>query len=203
VTHSAADDASLSLPSRADRGGYVIAAVRGDLGIASAPAVRGQLRSLLRAASHLIIDLSAVENADASGLAVLVGSGRRARLLGGSLRLAAPSPEVARVISATGLNQHLDIFPTVRAAITGHPRLPEAIFPSAAVPARGRIDGVIAGGATQSTMPAIDLATARAGQGSVDRNANGWGRDSRASGSAMASSSQVRGREKRNQSATG
>jgi len=50
-----------------------------------------------------------------------VGSGHRARLLGGSLRLAAPSPEVARVLSATGINKHLDIFPTVRAAITGQP----------------------------------------------------------------------------------
>jgi anti-anti-sigma factor len=168
VTHPAAHDTSLRLISPTDRGGYVIAALSGELGIASAPALREQLVSLLRAASHLIIDLSAVEHADASGLAVLVGSRRRARLLGGSLRLAAPSQEVARVLSATGLNQHLDIFPTVRAAITGQPRLPEAIFPSATVPARGhRIDGVIAGGATQSAMPVIDLATARAGQGLI------------------------------------
>ena len=169
VTHSAAhDDASLSLTTRAYRGAYVIAALSGELGIASAPALREQLRSLLRAASHLVIDLSAVEHADASGLAVLVGSGRRARLLGGSLRLAAPSPEVARVLSATGLNQHLDTFPAVRAAVIGQPRLPDAIFPSATVPAHGhRIDGVIAGGATQSAMPVIDLATARAGQGLI------------------------------------
>jgi anti-anti-sigma factor len=146
VTHSAAhDDASLRLTSRTNRSGYVIIALRGDLGIASAPALREQLLNLLRAVSHLIIDLSAVERADASGLAVLVGSGRRARLLGGSLRLAAPSPGVARVLSATGMNQHLDIFPTVRTAITGQPGLSEAIFPSANVPARGRIDGVIAG----------------------------------------------------------
>ena len=157
VTHSAAHDASLSLTSRTDRGGYVIAALSGELGIASAPALREQLLSLLRAASQLIIDLSAVEHADASGLAVLVGSRRRARLLGGSLRLAAPSPEVARVLSATGMNQHLDIFPTVRAAITGQPRLPDAIFPPATVPARGRIDGVLAGGATQSAISTIDL----------------------------------------------
>jgi anti-anti-sigma factor len=119
MTHSRAHDASLGLTLPTDRGGYVIIALSGELGIASAPALREQLRSLLRAASHLIIDLSAVEHADASGLAVLVGSGRRARLLGGSLRLAAPSPEVARVVSATGMNQHLDIFPTVRAAVTG------------------------------------------------------------------------------------
>jgi anti-sigma B factor antagonist len=168
VTHSAADETSLSLISRTDRGGYVIAALSGELGIGSAPALREQLLSLLRAASHLIIDLSAVEHADASGLAVLVGSGHRARLLGGSLRLAAPSPEVVRVLSATGMNRYLDIFPTIRAAITGQPRLPEAIFPSATVLARGhRIDGALAGAATQPATPAIDLATARAGQGLI------------------------------------
>jgi anti-sigma B factor antagonist len=139
VTHSAAHEPGLSLTSRTNRGGYVIAALSGDLGIASAPALREQLLSLLRAASHLIIDLSAVEHADANGLAVLVGSGRRARLLGGSLRLAAPSPEVARVLSATGMSRHLDIFPTIQAATTGQPRLPGPIFP--AVPYAQRPSG--------------------------------------------------------------
>jgi anti-sigma B factor antagonist len=166
VTHSAADDASLSLTSRTDRGGYVIATLSGELGIASASALREQLVSLLRpAASQLIIDLSAVEHADASGLAVLVGSGHRARLLGGFLRLAAPSPEAARVLSATGLNRHLDIFPTVQAAITGQPRLPDAVFPSATFPARGhRIDAAHAGAAAHPAMPAVDPAAARAGR---------------------------------------
>ena len=156
MAHSAAHEASLRFTSPTDRGGYAIAALSGDLGIASAPALHEQLRSLLRAASQLIIDLSAVEHADARGLAVLVGSGYRARLLGGSLRLAAPSPEVARILSATGMNKHLDIFPTVRAAITGQPRQPEAIFPPAAVPARGhRTDAATAGVAAQSARPTL------------------------------------------------
>ena len=142
VTISGAHQASLSFPCRANRGGYVIAVFSGELGIASAPALREQLFDLLRAASHLILD-------------------RRARLLGGSLRLAAPSPEEARVLSATGMNQQLTIFPTVRAAITGQPTLPELIFPAGTVPARGRFDGVIASGAAQPARPAIDLATPR------------------------------------------
>jgi anti-anti-sigma factor len=141
MTYFAAHEASLSLPCRADRGGYVIAELSGELSIASAPALREQLIDLLRAASHLILDLSTVEHADASGLAVLVGSRRRARLLGGSLRLAAPSPEVARVLAATGMDQHLNIYPTVRAAITGQPELPEVIYPSATVPATGHHPG--------------------------------------------------------------
>jgi anti-sigma B factor antagonist len=164
MTYPAAHDTSLRVTSPTDRGGYVIAALSGELGLASVPALREQLVSLLRAASHLIIDLSAVEHVDASGLAVLVGSRRRARLLGGSLRLAAPSPEVARVLSATGMNQHFEIFPTVRAAITGQPRLPEMIFPSATVRAYGhRIDGVAADAAAQSAMSVNDRATAGAG----------------------------------------
>ncbi len=120
MIHLAAHDAGLSLTSRTERGGRVIATLRGDLCIASAPVLREHLRSLLRpASSQLIIDLSAVEHADASGLAVLVAGGRRAGLLGGSLRLAAPSPEVARVLAATGMNQNLDVFPTLQAAMAG------------------------------------------------------------------------------------
>ena len=123
MTYPIAHDGNLRLTARTERGGYVIAALRGELDIASAPRLREQLLGLLRpAVSRLIIDLSAVGYADASGVAVLVGTGRRAGLLGGWLRLAAPSPEVARVLSATGIGPHLDIFPTVQAAITGQHR---------------------------------------------------------------------------------
>jgi anti-anti-sigma factor len=112
----------LSLSSRTERG-YVIAALRGELDIAAAPTLREKLLDLLHpAAGRLIIDLSAISYADASGLAVLLATGRRAGLLGGLLRLAEPSPEVARVLSITGLNRHLDIYPTVHAAITSPPR---------------------------------------------------------------------------------
>ena len=51
VIYAPAHDASLSLTSRTERGGYVIAALRGELGIASAPALREQLLSLLRPAA--------------------------------------------------------------------------------------------------------------------------------------------------------
>ncbi len=118
MIYPATYETGLSLTSRTGPGGQVIAALRGDLDIASAPALREQLIDLLRpAASRLIIDLSAVRHADASGLAVLVGAGHRAGLLGGFLRLAAPSAEVALVLSATGMNRHLNIFATVQDAI--------------------------------------------------------------------------------------
>jgi anti-anti-sigma factor len=78
------------------------------------------LLSLFRpAASRLVVDLSAARYADVSGLAVMAGSGHRVGLLGGWLRLASLLPEVARALSATGINQRFSIFSSVHAAISG------------------------------------------------------------------------------------
>jgi anti-sigma B factor antagonist len=81
-------------PFRPAAGGITIAELSGELDLACALALREQLAGLLRAGcSRLVIDLSKVSHCDASGLAVLIGTGRRARLLGGFLRLAAVSPQ--------------------------------------------------------------------------------------------------------------
>jgi anti-sigma B factor antagonist len=107
--------------------GITIAELAGELDLASAPALREQLLGLLRpGSSRLVLDLSRVSFCDASGLAVLVGADRQARLLGGFLRLAAVSPQTARVLDITGLGRHLPVYPTVAAATTapraGHGR---------------------------------------------------------------------------------
>jgi anti-sigma B factor antagonist len=101
-------------------GGVTIAELSGELDIASVPALREQLLCLLRPGSgQLVIDLSNVSFCDASGLAVLVSTGRRARLLGGFLHLAAVSPQVGRALHLAGLLRTFAIFPTVQAATTG------------------------------------------------------------------------------------
>ena len=111
------------------RAGYCVAALSGELDIVSVPELREQLLGVLRPdASRLIVDLSHVSFCDASGLAVLVGTNRRARLLGGVLRLAAPTPPVLEALRITGLDLQLDVFPTVSAAIIGttaSPRIPD------------------------------------------------------------------------------
>lgn len=102
--------------------GIAVAELAGELDLARAPALREQLLGLLRpGSSRLILDLSQVSFCDASGLAVLVGTGRRARRLGGFQRLAAVPPHVARVLNLTGLHGHLPAFPTVQAAAAGPP----------------------------------------------------------------------------------
>jgi anti-anti-sigma factor len=102
------------------RNGYTIAELSGELDIACVPTLREQLLGVLRPdASHLVVDLSRVNFCDASGLAVLIGTGRRAALLGGVLRLAAPSPSAMTVVRTLGLHRKLDIFSSVLAATTG------------------------------------------------------------------------------------
>ena len=99
------------------RDGYTVAAISGDLDIACVPALREQLLGLLGPhANRIIADLSGVTFCDASGLAVLIGARRRAWLLGGVLRLAAPAPPVAAVLRLTGLDVHFEIFASVPAA---------------------------------------------------------------------------------------
>jgi len=98
--------------------GYAIVTISGEIDIARAPALREQLIGLLRpGASRLVVDLSGVTFCDASGLAVLVGVARRVGLLGGVLRLAAPTPLVSTVLRLTGLDSRFEIFASMPEAI--------------------------------------------------------------------------------------
>jgi anti-anti-sigma factor len=108
--------------------GYIVVTIDGELGNSRVPALRAQLLDLLRPHdSRIVVDLAEVTYCDASGLAVLVGVARRAWLLGGVLRLAAPSASVRAALRLTGLDQHFEIAATVPAAAGGpaHPRLPD------------------------------------------------------------------------------
>jgi anti-anti-sigma regulatory factor len=92
-------------------GGWIIADLAGPLSMTSAEVLREQLFRLLSpAARHLVVDLS-----------VLVGTGHRARQLGGSLRLAAVSPEAAAALSMAGLDGKLETFGTAQSAAGAAP----------------------------------------------------------------------------------
>lgn len=112
----------LALVTRTERG-YLVAVLSGALDVTRAPALREQLLRLLRpAASRLVLDFALVSHVDAGGLAVLVGTERRARLLGGCLRLAAVKPAVGMAVRAAGLDRLIEIFPTVQSAVSSPAR---------------------------------------------------------------------------------
>jgi anti-anti-sigma factor len=102
----------LSLP------GFTIARLAGEIDIATTPALRERLLSVPGPDVRLlIIDLSGVSYCDVSGLAVLIGAQRRARGLGITVRLAAPRPQMARLLRVTGLESHFTICATLDDAL--------------------------------------------------------------------------------------
>ena len=78
----------------------------------------------------LIIDLLRVPSCDPAGLAVLVGTQRRARLLGIVVRLVAPSLPVSKQLRLTGLDRSLTIWPDLPAALAGERHEPATPAPS-------------------------------------------------------------------------
>ena len=96
-----------------------IARLAGELDIATTPALRERLLGVFSPGVRLlIIDLSGVAFGDVSGLAVLVATQRRARRLGITVRLAAPRPQVARLLRITGLDQCFTICATLDEALS-------------------------------------------------------------------------------------
>jgi anti-anti-sigma factor len=91
---------------------------RDGLDFAAAPALRELLIDVLhRGTDPLVLDLSQVAVCDAAGLAVLIGTQRRAGLRGVTMRLVAPSRVVTTVLRATGLEHSFAIFPDLPAAL--------------------------------------------------------------------------------------
>jgi anti-anti-sigma factor len=90
--------------------GRTVIQLNGGLDLAAAPELREQLIDVLhRGTELLILDLSHVRSCDAAGLAVLIGTQRRARLLGTKMSLLAPSIPVTRVLRSTGLDRSFTI----------------------------------------------------------------------------------------------
>ena len=113
------------------RAGRTIVRLRGALDAAAAPALRERLIGMLHpGTSLLVLDLSCVPSCDPAGLAVLIGTQRRARLLGIVMRLAAPSLPVAKMLRLTGLDHSLTICPDLRGALAVERHEPAKASPS-------------------------------------------------------------------------
>jgi len=81
----------------------------------------GRLRQRLLDSSaghrYLVLDLTAVDRMDSTGLGVLVGALKRLRAGNGQLRLAAAHGDVARLLHATGLDKVLPLYSDVASAL--------------------------------------------------------------------------------------
>lgn len=96
---------------------WAVVAVHGEVDVATAPRLRATLLDVLsQGDSNLIVDLSAVDFLDSTGLGVLIGALRRVRTAEGDLRLVCTSRRILRVFELTGLGRVFDVFPSLAAA---------------------------------------------------------------------------------------
>ena len=103
-------DGTVPGPRSAPPSGRIVVSLCDGLDLAAAPALRKRLTDVLhRGTDLLILDLSHVQSCDVAGLAVLIGTQRRARQLGITVRLVAPSLPVRKVLSSTGLDRSFTI----------------------------------------------------------------------------------------------
>ena len=109
------EQATLSVLSRP---ACTIVRLEGELDIATVPALRVRLLGVLSPGVRLlIIDLSGVSFCDVAGLAVLIGTQRRATARGIVVRLAAPGPQLAKLLRITGLDNRFTICATLADAL--------------------------------------------------------------------------------------
>jgi anti-sigma B factor antagonist len=76
------------------------------------PGLRAQLEPLADSGRHLILDLAGLRFCDCAGLALFLRMQQRAGAAGGSLRLAAPTASVRRLIALIRLSGILPIAPS-------------------------------------------------------------------------------------------
>jgi anti-sigma B factor antagonist len=103
-------------------GQVAVVTLPGEIDVTIADSVREQLLAILdQGAALLVADLSKTEFCDSAGVSALVQTYRRASTSGTPMRLVVGTPAVQRVLSITGVDRLVDIYPSVAASLAGTP----------------------------------------------------------------------------------
>lgn len=98
-------------------GTWTVVSVHGEVDVATAPHLRATLIDLVnQGESSMIVDLTAVDFLDSTGLGVLIGALRRVRTVDGDLRLVCTSRRILRVFELTGLGRVFDVHSSLSSA---------------------------------------------------------------------------------------
>ncbi|MGH3204914.1 MAG: STAS domain-containing protein [Streptosporangiaceae bacterium] len=103
-------------------GRTAVVSLPAEIDITNADQVREDLLSVLnRGAALLIADLSTTTFCDSAGVSALARSFRRAEASQSDMRLVVTTMAVQRVLTLTGIDRLLDIYPSVAASLAGSP----------------------------------------------------------------------------------
>jgi anti-sigma B factor antagonist len=103
-----------------------------EIDITNADMVREDLLSIVNQGAVLLIaDMSKTTFCDSAGISTLVRASKRAAASSSELRLVVSTPAVQRVLSITGVDRLLDVFPSVAASLAGPAETARAAQPPA------------------------------------------------------------------------
>jgi anti-anti-sigma factor len=93
--------------------------VAGDLDIATADQLRGYVagRTASLPGPRVVLELDGLDFCDSSGLSSLIGIWKDLLSAGGTVVLAAPQPQLVKILHATGLDTRLRLHPTLADAL--------------------------------------------------------------------------------------
>ena len=106
--------------SSRSQGDHLVLALAGEIDLYTAPRLQAELTAALAAAKsgQIVVDMSAVDFCDSTGMNVLLAAHRLATERGGDLSLAAPRAPVRKILEVTGLESVFTIHDDVP-AVTG------------------------------------------------------------------------------------
>ena len=101
----------------ATAGRCVVLAVRGDVDIATAPALRERLADVIGCYAGVVVDLDEVPFLDSTGLGVLVAAHNRAQSAGCALALARPQRIVKNALRLVQVDTVIDVYESLDDAV--------------------------------------------------------------------------------------
>lgn len=103
-------------------GAVGIVTAAGAIDLSTAPRLREAVGDhLADGCAHLLLDLREVTFIDSTGLGLLVGAGKKASGLGGSVRVVCDNPRVLRLLALTGIDRSVAVHATPDEARAGWP----------------------------------------------------------------------------------
>lgn len=100
------------------RDGSTVVAARGEIDVATAPALRERLDLVIdRDSGPVVVDLTSVTFIDSTGLGVLIGARQRCAEGSRDLRIVIVEPRILKVFEITGLTDLFSIHRTLEPAL--------------------------------------------------------------------------------------
>ena len=105
-----------------------------EIDVTNADTVRDELLAALNQSAILVIaDMSRTNFCDSSGVSAIVQVFRQAVASGSAMRLVVSTPSVQRVLSITGVDRLVDVFPSIAASLAGPNGEPDQAHPDGAI----------------------------------------------------------------------